>query len=80
MSVLKGEDRINAVNSCDANLRTSVIFAAYYQNTDALELLAASDANFSLIDKYGRTALHYATLIDNSKTIQTIFMAAKTNP
>lgn len=45
MSVLSGSDRIAKVNSVDKNLRSPAMFAAFYNNADAIELLSASDAN-----------------------------------
>ena len=56
------------------------MFAAFYNNLDAIEILAASDAVFQQIDNFGRTCLHYACMTDNSKIIETIFMECKTNP
>jgi ankyrin repeat protein len=55
------------------------MFAAFYSNIDAIELLAASDANFQLIDKFNRSCLHYAVQQDNSKLIQTVFLSCKGN-
>jgi ankyrin repeat protein len=37
------------------------MFAAFYSNIDAIEFLAASDANLNFIDVFGRNALHYAS-------------------
>ena len=75
--MLSGADRIKKVNAVDNMLRSAAMFAAYYNNSDAIELVAASDANLMLMDSRGRTAMHYATLVDNSKVIETIFMSSK---
>ena len=55
------------------------MFAAYYGNIDGIELLASSDANLNLVDKFGRSVLHYAAQSDHSKLIQTIFLTIKGN-
>lgn len=68
------------MNASDSNGRTCAMFAAFYNNLDAIEILAASDAVFQQIDNFGRTCLHYACMTDNSKIIETIFMECKTNP
>lgn len=56
------------------------MFAAYYNNVESMELLAASDANFAIYDKFGRNCMHYACMQDNSKVINIIFMECKTRP
>ena len=68
------------MNASDSNGRTCAMFAGFYNNLDAIEILAASDAVFQQIDNFGRTCLHYACMTDNSKVIETIFMECKTNP
>jgi ankyrin repeat protein len=77
LSVLAGDKRHEKMNAVDSNLRSPAMFAAFYSNSDAIELLAASDANLMLIDKNGRFCLHYATLVDNAKVLQTIFLSCK---
>ena len=73
--------RITKVNIAEAETgRNSLMFASFYSNLDAVELLAASDAVPQLIDKSGRSALHYAAINDNAKLIETIFLVAKTEP
>lgn len=56
------------------------MFASYYANTEAVEFLAASDASAHIIDKKGRSCLHYAAINDNAQLIETIFLHAKANP
>lgn len=77
--MLAGSERIKKVNAVDPNFRSGAMFAAYYCNSDAVELLAASDANLMYVDNKGRTCMHYATLVDNSKVIETVFMSCKGN-
>lgn len=44
-----------------------------------VELLAACDSTIQIIDDHGRTALHYAAILDNSKLITTLFVSSKAN-
>jgi ankyrin repeat protein len=45
LSIISGSDRVNSVNEAEeATGRTALMFACYYNNLDAVELLAASDA------------------------------------
>ena len=53
------------------------MFAAFYGNVDAIELLASSDANLSLVDKFGRSTMHYAAQSDSTKLVQTLFLTTK---
>ena len=47
LSVVSGSDRVNLVNEAEeATARTALMFACYFNNLDAVELLAASDATF----------------------------------
>jgi ankyrin repeat protein len=62
ISLLKDAERQQKLDAADENGRTCAVFAAYYGNLDALELLAASDATFHTVDKFGRTCLHYASM------------------
>ena len=80
ISLLKDADRAKMLDAADYNGRTCAMFAAYYSNLESIELLAASDATFSAFDKFGRTCLHYASMQDNSKVINIIFMECKTRP
>ena len=56
------------------------MYASYYANIDAVEFLAASDAVAQIIDKKGRSCLHYAAINDSAQLIETIFLHAKANP
>ena len=63
LSIVAGSESINLVNQAEASTgRTALMFAAYYANLTAVELLAASDANMFLADSAGRTCLHYAAI------------------
>ena len=55
------------------------MFACFYGNLACVELLAASDAVFQLVDKKGRCCLHYAAINEDQKLIETVFLMAKTN-
>ena len=59
------------------NQRTIVMYSAFLNQLDSLELLSASDAYFNQTDRYHRTALHYAAMNDSSKLIETVFMGFK---
>lgn len=59
--------------------RNAMMFASYYANTTCVELLAASDAIFQLVDQKGRCCLHYAAMNEDQKLIDTIFLIAKTS-
>lgn len=50
ISLVKDTERSKKLDSADENGRTCAVFAAYYGNLDALELLAASDATFHTLD------------------------------
>jgi ankyrin repeat protein len=56
------------------------MFASFYANIDAVEFLAASDAVAQVVDKKGRSYLHYAAINDSAQLIETIFLHAKANP
>jgi ankyrin repeat protein len=80
LSVVAGTERIELVNQAEkASGRTALMFASYYSNLTSVELLAASDARFQLIDNKGRCCLHYAAINDNQKLIETIFLMSKTS-
>ena len=53
------------------------MYACYYANVDAIELLSTADANLHLLDTSGRSVMHYAAQADCPKLIQTIFLQAK---
>ena len=45
LTIMAGEERISKVNMAEAETgRSSLMFASFYSNLDAVELLAASDA------------------------------------
>ena len=67
--------QINEVD--EEHARSAVFYAAFYGSVEAIELLAASDANLNMTDKYHRTPLHYAAMNDNKKIIEAVFMAYK---
>ena len=63
LSVLAGQERINMTNEAEkATGRNALMFACFYGNTNSVELLAASDAVFQLVDAKGRCCLHYAVM------------------
>lgn len=81
MTLIAGEERLLTVNQAEADEgRTALMFASFYANLDAVEFLAASDASAQIIDKKGRSCLHYAAINDNAQLIETIFLHAKANP
>lgn len=80
ISLLKDAERAKMLDAADENGRTCTVFAAYYNNLESIEILAASDATFHTVDKFGRTCLHYACMQENSKVINVIFMECKTRP
>lgn len=45
LSLLAGDERVNACNSSDPEGRTPAHFTAFYGNLDGLELLCASEAS-----------------------------------
>jgi ankyrin repeat protein len=66
LSVVSGAERIAMVNQAELSTgRTALMFACFYGNLSAVELLAASDANFWFVDNKGRSCMHYATINDN---------------
>ena len=78
---MAGNDRVKNVNLAEPEVgRTALMFASYYGNMDAVEFLAASDAVAQIVDKRGRSSLHYAAINDNAQLIETIFLHAKANP
>lgn len=45
LTLMAGEDRLNTVNQAESSGgRTALMYAAYYENIDSVEYLAASDA------------------------------------
>ena len=81
MTLMAGQERIATVNKAEKETgRTSLMFSSYYGNLDAVEYLAASDAVAQMMDKRGRTCLHYAAMNDNAQLVETIFLHAKANP
>lgn len=60
--------------------RTPLMFAAYYNDMESLEILVASNARVQLKDKKGRTAMHYAAQTDFSKVLEALFLVAKASP
>ena len=81
LTLMAGDERISKVNTAEKTTgRSCLMFSSFYANLDAVELLLASDAIPQLIDKTGRSALHYAAINDNAKLIETIFLVAKTEP
>lgn len=81
LSIIAGQERIEAVNQAElATGRNALMFACFYANLSAVELLAASDASFFLTDSKGRCCLHYAAMNDDQKLIETLFLMAKTSP
>lgn len=65
------------VNTVDKSGRSPAMFACYYSNVDAIELLSTADANLQLLDRQGRSVMHYAAQADCPKLIQTIFLTVK---
>jgi ankyrin repeat protein len=65
------------VNEVDGNGRNALMFASFYNNVDAVELLAATGALINTTDNRFRTCLHYASLNDNSKIIEAVFLSFK---
>lgn len=66
LSVVAGQERIELVNKAEQETgRNALMFACYYSNLVAVELLAASDASFQLTDQKGRCCLHYAAMNDS---------------
>ena len=81
LTLMAGNDRVKNVNKAERDMgRTSLMFSSYYGNMDAVEFLAASDAVAQIVDKKGRSCLHYAAINDNAQLIETIFLHAKANP
>ena len=81
LTLTAGNDRVLSVNKAEKETgRTSLMFSSYYGNLDAVEFLAASDAVAHIIDKRGRSCLHYAAINDSAQLIETIFLHAKANP
>ena len=81
LTLMAGNDRVKTVNKAENESgRTALMFSSYYGNVDAVEYLAASDAIAHLVDKKGRSCLHYAAINDNAQLIETIFLHAKANP
>ena len=81
LTLMAGNDRIKSVNKAEKESgRTAMMFASYYGNVDAVEFLAASDAVAQIVDKKGRSCLHYAAINDSAQLIETLFLHAKANP
>ena len=78
--MIAGNQRVNMVNEAEKETgRNALMFACYYGNTTSVELLAASDAVFQLVDNRGRCCLHYASMNEDQKLIDTIFLISKTS-
>jgi ankyrin repeat protein len=71
--------RMRMIKEVDEFYRNAFFYASAYGNLDSLELLAAADIDVHITDKFHRTSLHYAALNDNSKVIETVFMANKSS-
>ena len=66
-----------ALMEFDGCKRNACHFAAAHANVESLELLTAADAHIHFTDKYHRTAMHYAAMNNDSKVIETVFLAFK---
>ncbi|CDW79967.1 ankyrin repeat [Stylonychia lemnae] len=78
LSTMNDDIKKYQINQLDEeHARSAVFYAAFYGSVEAIELLAASDANLNLTDKYHRTPLHYAAMNDNKKIIEAVFMGFK---
>jgi ankyrin repeat protein len=64
-------------DSLDNGSRNSLMFASFYGNVDMVELLVAAGAEINGTDSKFRTCLHYASMSDNSKLIEAVFIAFK---
>jgi ankyrin repeat protein len=58
------------IDSCDSHLRTSLIWATYYNNLDLLIWLIENGADINHQDTIGYTALHFAGQEKNIETAQ----------
>jgi ankyrin repeat protein len=61
LSIMDTNKRVEQVDIGEESVgRTPLMFAAYYNDMESLEILVASNARVQLKDKKGRTAMHYA--------------------
>ncbi|MDR3131791.1 MAG: ankyrin repeat domain-containing protein [Rickettsiales bacterium] len=68
------------INAKDDMERTALHYAAYFNDTDMVELLLRAGANIDAQDNLGRTALHYAACFNNTDMVELLLEAeAKTN-
>lgn len=67
LTLMAGDERVSTVNKAEDKVgRTALMFASYYGNVDSVEFLAASDAIAQIVDRKGRTCLHYAAMNDSA--------------
>ena len=68
------------INAKDDMKRTALHYAAYFNDTDMVELLLRAGADIDAQDNLGRTALHYAACFNNTDMVELLLEAeAKTN-
>ncbi|WCR58016.1 ankyrin repeat domain-containing protein [Wolbachia endosymbiont of Ctenocephalides felis wCfeJ] len=68
------------INAKDNMERTALHYAAYFNDTDMVELLLRAGADIDAQDNLGRTALHYASYFNNTDMVELLLEAgAQTN-
>ncbi|MDR2977965.1 MAG: ankyrin repeat domain-containing protein [Rickettsiales bacterium] len=68
------------INAKDSQGRTALHYAAYFNDTDMVELLLRAGADIDAQDNLGRTALHYAAYFNHTDMVELLLDAkAKTN-